>query len=142
MIPFQVITIQSIAFLKEQQNHRRSSRGILLLRIQKHSVALLNNSVGVSLAASRLAFFQELLHASGTGAWSHLLPGNPTLFKVWENQGNEFAQQLPVFNAVLFLQEVGSSCEVFKYVDLFWAVLGSGGEQILWYKWDRSELMI
>lgn len=47
-----------------------------------------------------------------------------------------------MFNAVLFLQEVGSSCKVFKYVDLFWAVLGSGGEQILWYKWDRSELMI
>lgn len=65
-------------------------------------MALLNNSVGVSLTASTVAFFQELLHASGTGAWSHLLPGSPPLFKVQEDQGNEFAQQLPVFNSILF----------------------------------------
>lgn len=44
-------------------------------------MALLNNPVGVSLTASTVAFFQELLHASGTGAWSHLLPGNPPPFK-------------------------------------------------------------
>lgn len=41
-----------------------------------------------------------------------------------------------------FLQELCSSCKVFKCVDLFWSVLRSGGEQILLYKWDRSELMI
>lgn len=103
MIPFQVITIQSIAFLKEQQNHGGAPEAsLLLLRIQKSSTVLLNNSVGVSLTASRIAFFQELLHASGAGAWSHLLPGNPPLFKIPENQGNEFAQQLPVFNSILF----------------------------------------
>lgn len=97
MIPFQVITIQSIAFLKEQQNHGGAPEASLLLwRIQKSSMALLNSSVGVSLTASRIAFFQELLHASGTAAWSHLLPGNPPLFEIPENQGNEFAQQLSV----------------------------------------------
>lgn len=145
MIPFQVITIQSIAFLKEQQNHGGAPEAsLLLLRIQKSSMALLNSSVGVSLTASRIAFFQELLHASGTGAWSHLLPGNPPLFKIPENQGSEFAQRLPVFNSIFFsfLQDMDSSCKVFKCVDLFWSVLRSGGELILLYKWDRSELTI
>lgn len=104
-------------------------------------MALLNNSVGVSLAASRLAFFQELLHASGAGAWSHLLPGSPTLFKVQENHGNEFAQQLPVFNSILFFTGGWLKLQSVS-VDLFWSVFMSGGEQILRYKWDRSELMI
>lgn len=57
-------------------------------------------------------------------------------------EGNEFPQQLPVFNSILFFQEMGSSCKVFKCVDLLWSVLRSGEEQILLYKWDRSELMI
>lgn len=115
MIPFQVITIQSIAFLKEQQNHRRSSRGVAsFVEDPKTQHGIVKQLSGcVSLTASRIAFFQELLHASGTGAWSHLLPENPPLFKVRENQGNESAQQLPVFNPVLFLQEMGSSCKVF-----------------------------
>lgn len=78
----------------------------------------------------------------GTGEWSHLLPGNPPLFKVRENQGNESAQKLPVFNSVLFSQEMGSSYKVFKCIYLSWSVLRSGGEQILWYKWDGSELTI
>lgn len=67
---------------------------------------------------------------------------NPPLFRVRENQGNESAQKLPVFSSVLFLQEFGTSFKMFRNVGLSWSVLRSGGEKILWYKWDRSELMI
>lgn len=67
MIPFQVITIQSIAFLKEQQTHQRTgpAKELLLsakeLKTQHGVVQQLSESCVI---ASRTAFTQGLLRDS------------------------------------------------------------------------------
>lgn len=144
-----MITIQSIAFLKEQQNHWRTGSAtellrhdFFLLRIPKHSVVLLNNSVGLHLQHPGFHSSRDCSvpqpHEPGATCLQKI-----SLFNECK-KNNEMSWCSSSWCSVLFffLQEMGSGCKGFKCAVLFWSILESGEEWILWQKEDNSELAI